>query len=113
MVTQERIIELLGNEYTDQSLIRQLVSRELEDLLDCVKEEIEECNKAEFDVDKYKACSERVDVLLKTIDTEREMLRNPDGNNCRFFRKLVSDSCDRARTMAYNKYLKENNKEAL
>ena len=112
MISQEKIIEVLGERYTDQSLLREYIEVCLRNLIELAKEEMEACKAENFNVEHYKYCSKKLETELQIMETEREMLRNPDGTNYSAFRKAIKETHNRVREKAYIDYLEKHKEGA-
>lgn len=112
MITQEQMIKVLGERYTDQALLREYIERCLYDVIECAEAELEACKSDTFSIEQYKQCSEKLEMALETMSAEREILRNPDGKNYSFFRKVIKDSLNRVRETAYIEHLEKQKEGA-
>lgn len=113
MISQEQIIDLLGERYTDQALLREYIERCLYDVIECAEAELKACKSENFSTEEYKECSENLEMAFQAMSTEREILRNPDGKNYGFFRKVVKDGHNRVREKAYIEYLEKHKEGSL
>lgn len=107
MITQAKIIELLGEKYTDQSLLREYIERCLYDVIECAEAELMACQSDDFSTEQYKQCSERLEAAFQVMSAEREILRNPDGKNYSFFRRVIKEGYNRVREKAYIEHLEK------
>lgn len=113
MISQEKIIDLLGERYTDQALLREYIERCLYDVIECAEAELKACKSENFSTEEYKECSENLEMAFNTMTTAREILRNPDGKNYSFFRKVIKETHDRVREKAYIEYLEKHKEGSL
>ena len=113
MITQEQMIKVLGERYTDQSLLREYIERCLYDVIECAEAELKACKSEDFSTEQYKECSEKLEMTFNTMTTAREILRNPDGKNYSFFRRVIKETHDRVREKAYIEYLEKHKEGSL
>ena len=111
MITQEQMIKVLGERYTDQSLLREYIERCLYDVIEYAKAELEACKSENFNIENYKYCSQRLEDAMSSMRNEREMLRNPNGKNLGFFRRVIEDTHNRVREKAYKELIEKQEEE--
>lgn len=113
MITQEKIIDLLGGKYTDVDIIRERLCSELAEVERTVKHEIIECDETSFVHRDYMYYADETDRIMQEIAPMRAFLRNPHGNDYAEERRILKKQCDEYRLELLERYREYWEEEGL